>query len=715
MSDRESGSESTVIERPAPLSRGSSAPLGDTVRQTPDEVAASLEQSQCDVEPPARVPGFTVLKRLGEGAYGSVWLAREENTGKRVAIKYYTHRGGLDWSLLNREVEKLAVLSTSRNIVRLLEVGWDADPPHYVMEYLDNGSLAALLADGPIPAHEAVRLAKAVLQALVHAHGSGILHCDLKPANVLLDSSFEPRICDFGQSRLSHEQNPALGTVFYMAPEQADLHAVPDARWDVYALGAILYHMLCGHPPYRTPEAEQQIHAAEPLPERLAAYRRLLRTQPKPSEHRHISGVDRRLAEIVDRCLEVDPAKRFPNAQAVLDALERRERYRSKRPMVVLGIIGPLLLLLAMTPIVANAMRNAVESARANITERALESDALSARILARSLERDLKDRTEELIRVASMPEIRRVAEDAFQRPWPERAALLDALEQAVRDAQALGKPSDTSWFLTDRNGVQRWREPYDEKTIDRSYEFRDYYRGLKLHANGHEADDPGVVRRSHISEAFRSQATQQFMVAISVPVWDLERRRVIGVLARTTHLGELLTEYKRPISGREGDEQVSRVIALLDSRDWELLDHPWMTTENLRRQDVVDQLRVQPALAARLEQLLERHGRRQTTNGYDREEAWLDPVGRVDAEFTGEWLAAFSPIAETGWVAVVQERRSVAQRPVDAMQSDMVRFGLLALIVSGGLIGLLWYFVSRALGKHEPEGTLRNGAAKSA
>ncbi|HUG90758.1 MAG TPA: serine/threonine-protein kinase, partial [Planctomycetaceae bacterium] len=310
MSDHRSPLESTVLERPPHVPAGPPATLDDTLPQTPQEVARALELSRCDVQPPARVPGFTVLKCLGEGAYGSVWLAREENTGKRVAIKYYTHRGGLDWSLLNREVEKLAVLSTSRNIVRLLEVGWDADPPHYVMEYLDNGSLAALLAEGPIPAHEAVRIAKAVLRALVHAHGSGILHCDLKPANVLLDSHFEPRICDFGQSRLSHEQNPALGTLFYMAPEQADLHAVPDARWDVYALGAILYRMLCGHPPHRTPEAEQRIRAAETLEGRLAAYRRTLERAAKPTAHRQVSGVDRRLADIVDRCLDVNPTRR---------------------------------------------------------------------------------------------------------------------------------------------------------------------------------------------------------------------------------------------------------------------------------------------------------------------------------------------------------------------------------------------------------------------
>ncbi len=312
-----------------------------TLVQDQTEVARAAELSRQLEAAPARVPGYTLVRSLGDGAYGSVWLAFEENTGKQVAIKFYTHHRGLDWSLLNREVEKLAVLYTSRNIVRLIDVGWNSEPPYYVMEYLAHGSLASFLTAGPLPPQEAVRIAKSVLLALVHAHGSGILHCDLKPANVLLDNDFEPRLCDFGQSRLSNEQNPALGTVFYMAPEQADLHAVPDARWDVYALGALLYHMLCGEPPYRTPELEEAIRSAPTLETKLAVYRQRIRSSPKPLGLRSRPGIDRRLAEIVERCLHVDPEKRYPNAQAVLDTLVLRDRSRARRPLITLGIVGP--------------------------------------------------------------------------------------------------------------------------------------------------------------------------------------------------------------------------------------------------------------------------------------------------------------------------------------------------------------------------------------
>src|SRR5205823_41638 len=114
-------------------------------------------------------------------------------TGKLVAIKFYSHRPGLDWSLLNREVEKLAVLYTCREIIGLIDVGWDSDPPYYVMEFLENGSLAKLLEQQPLSVPEAIRIVTAVTHALVHAHRNGVLHCDVKPANILLDSNLCPR------------------------------------------------------------------------------------------------------------------------------------------------------------------------------------------------------------------------------------------------------------------------------------------------------------------------------------------------------------------------------------------------------------------------------------------------------------------------------------------------------------------------------------------
>src|SRR4051794_22300035 len=91
--------------------------------------------------PRTATPGYECLQLLGRGAFGEVWRALDKNPNAPVAIKFYTHPGGLDWSLLSREVDKLRMLSNDTSVVKLLAVGWEADPPYYVMEYLPRGSL----------------------------------------------------------------------------------------------------------------------------------------------------------------------------------------------------------------------------------------------------------------------------------------------------------------------------------------------------------------------------------------------------------------------------------------------------------------------------------------------------------------------------------------------------------------------------------------------
>jgi len=161
--------------------------MEETEPQVGHQRRLARELSLQRARPPAVVPGYEPERFLGVGAYGEVWVAVERNTGRRVAIKFYTHRGGLDWSLLSREVEKLAFLFADRYVVQLLGVGWDADPPYYIMEYLEKGSLAERIQHGPLPVEQAVALFEDVALGLVHAHNKGVLHCDLKPANILLD------------------------------------------------------------------------------------------------------------------------------------------------------------------------------------------------------------------------------------------------------------------------------------------------------------------------------------------------------------------------------------------------------------------------------------------------------------------------------------------------------------------------------------------------
>ncbi|MDA0285029.1 MAG: serine/threonine protein kinase, partial [Planctomycetota bacterium] len=659
------------------------------------------------------VPGFSLIERLGEGAYGEVWLAREDKTGKHVAIKFYTHRRGLDWSLLNREVEKLALLYTSRNIVRLIDVGWQSDPPHYVMEYLERGSLETLLAEGTPEPEEAVRIIRSVCQALVHAHGRGVLHCDLKPANVLLDSDLEPRLCDFGQSRLSHEQNPALGTLFYMAPEQASLNTVPDARWDVYALGALLFQLLTGKPPFRTPQNEALLYETTSLEDRLQVYREIVTTSPRPREHHHVRSVDRRLAEIVDRCLHLDPERRYSNAQAMLDVLYIRERQRRVQPLVAMGGIGPAVILLAMFLFASRSIQSAVSTTGDNLTARALESDVISVTFLASGVEKELQDRLDELVEVASSLDLRTAIEHSEASDWSDRATFQELLDgkrgnvDARRDKR--NRQLDTSWFFVDANGFQRWRNRFDPAVIDKDFSYRDYFHGHSVEYERGQAP-PGTkpIQQPYISLPFKSKSTFRNMVALSVPVWDQTGQRIIGVLARTTHLEQLLSQYRGSIRGSDG---VARTIALADNRNGQLLDHSRLAAldndhASASEDTHVETFGINPPRSDGLEltdevaipdETLQRI--RTAGNAAVRMEHYQDPLRVIDPEGSnGEWLAAFASVGETDWTAIVQERRSDVLRPVVELQSTMRMYAWIAFGIAGTVVAMSWYLVLKSV-----------------
>ena len=683
-----------------------SPPVADDDTLVQDELdrERSRDLSRQTHSPPGAIPGYSIVCCLGEGSFGSVWLAKELNTGKQVAVKFYSHRRGLDWSLLSREVEKLAVLYTSRNVVGLLDVGWDHDPPYFVMEYLEQGSLAARLADGPLPVDQAVHIAQLVARALVQAHGSGILHCDVKPANVLLDGNQEPRLADFGQSRLSDDQTPALGTLFYMAPEQADLEAVPDARWDVYALGALLYHMLVGRPPFRTEEFAAKLEEDTALTERLETYRRLIAEAAQPDAHRRVPGVDRALADVVDRCLSPDVARRYANTQAVLDALEARDEARAKRPLIALGFLGPILFLLAMSWIAVRAIPRAVDVAQQNQVDLALGRDEVAATLLADAVEQEFHIRLDELRRLSELPELRQFileaddgavegesAEERAKR-WRARESPLDAwFRDAVDRLNDQGREPDESWFIQNARGDQLTRRP-TEDTVGRNYNWRSYFHG------GTEEFDPdevpagiGPKTTAGISTAFRSQATNKYMVALAVPVWDEDHIEVIGILARTLHLTDLLSPWEHRIRGEmETRTESERFIALVDTRKDAgfLLDHEWMKPETLEGrtdEEIEEQLRLDEATLSRLD------GQPQQFPKY------RDPVGDLDSAYAGDWLAAFAPIKETGWYAIVQESSGAALEPVEAVTGVFWQSGGWALVVFSLMLGILWYLIHRA------------------
>ena len=168
-----------------------------------------------------------------------------------------------------------------------------------------------------------------------------------------------------------------------MAPEQADLEATPDASWDVYAAGAILFRMLTGSPPYRDDSVIDQVDTAGSLPKRLSRYRQAIAESPPPTENLSGRGIDRALQRIVARCLSLDPNERYANAQQILQALARRNQIRSRRPLVLLGIVGPLLLLTATCIFAVNGIEQASESTEVALRQEAFGSNKLAARFAA--------------------------------------------------------------------------------------------------------------------------------------------------------------------------------------------------------------------------------------------------------------------------------------------------------------------------------------------
>ncbi len=684
-----------------------------TELQRDSEREHARERSLHKTRPPIQVPGYEPERLLGGGAYGEVWLAVERNTGRQVAIKFYAHRGGLDWSLLSREVEKLAFLFADRYVVQLLAVGWDADPPYYVMEYIESGSLADRLRHGPVPVAEAVELIRDVAIGLVHAHAKDVLHCDLKPANILLDQDGKPRLADFGQSRLSTEQTPALGTLFYMAPEQADLEAIPDARWDVYALGSLLYCMLTGAPPHRTDEAAQEIDNAVNLTQRLARYRKMIRASALPTGHRRVKRVDAELAAIVDRCLAPDPDERFPTVQAVLDALAARDRRRAQRPLMLLGTVGPALLLLVVSLFFWQGFSTALRQSDAALTDRAIESNRFAAQFVARTAGDELQRRWAAVNRVAGSTEMKAALEELYASPGvrdlmhrlsepdltdaeaeplreqfrdhPARQVLEAALARAI--PTYLEAPDDVaSWFLCDARGLSTVRLPAPT-TVGRNYAWRSFFHGGPADLDPSWRPGPDErLEETTLSAVFRSQATNHWIVAVSTPVYaNSPDRQFLGVVALTVELGRFV----------ELQGSRSQFAVLIDWRDGPqkgtIIQHPLfdrLIAEQGKLPDRLKDYRVTPT---------------HLPDTSARQRSYRDPLA-ADAEggvYDRPWLAHMAPVevrsAETGWVVIVQEAYDEAiGRTLQQLRAGLLHYGIIALALVGLVMVVLWIAATR-------------------
>jgi serine/threonine protein kinase/dipeptidyl aminopeptidase/acylaminoacyl peptidase len=373
---------------------------------------------------------FQLLERLGVGAYGSVWKARDDALHRMVAVKI-PRQGGMtadEQEKFFREARAAAQLRHP-NIVSVHEVGREGDSVYIVSDFVHGMTLGDWLEGHQLTVREAAELGVTIAGALHHAHEQGVVHRDLKPANIIMDAAGLPHLMDFGLARRDVGEitvtmdGQVLGTPAYMSPEQAEGKAhEADCRSDVYSLGVILYQLLTGELPFRGNARmllHQVIHDEPPGPRKLNAH------------------VPRDMETIVGKAMEKRAADRYASARGLADDLRR---YLAGEPIKARPA-SPL------EKIVKWSRRH-----RTIVSVTALAAVLLSSVVVAsfvlinkeRVTALAALDETSELLYIADM----NAAYDAWDQGWSDEAQSILA-RQKPKDARPDRRGLE--WFLLER------------------------------------------------------------------------------------------------------------------------------------------------------------------------------------------------------------------------------------------------------------------------
>ncbi|RME81718.1 MAG: serine/threonine protein kinase [Planctomycetota bacterium] len=270
-----------------------------------------------------QIPGYEVLEQIGVGGMGTVFKAKQVRMDRIVALKVLSFHLSQDQNYVEkfkREAQTLAKLN-HKNIVKGIEIGEHNGLFYFAMEFINGQSCNHILAEKKsLSENMVIHIGIQVAEALVHIHNNGIVHCDIKPHNILLDSQGIVKIMDFGLAlpvgtRLKKESQQAVGTPHYISPEQAKGVEVIDGRSDIYSLGATLYHLAVGEPPFsgNSPMVVMTKHLTDPV---------------VPPIKRQ-SGISPSLSGAIMKMMEKKKEDRYQTAQELLQDLIKVEKGES--------------------------------------------------------------------------------------------------------------------------------------------------------------------------------------------------------------------------------------------------------------------------------------------------------------------------------------------------------------------------------------------------
>ena len=702
-------------------------PQGNTaVYRTPYEETQQNEEIQQShklnrSDPPVEVSRFSAGERFGDyeilaeinrGGMGVVYRARQITLNRTVALKMILDsRLASDESVQRFYAEATAAARLDHpGIVPVFDVGHVEGQHYFSMKLVTGGSLKDLLVKGPLPRRHAAQIVATVARAVQFAHSRNIIHRDLKPANVLLDQQGRPLITDFGlakdfqsDSQLTSD-GQVMGTPHYMAPEQAAGRSDEVGPLsDVYALGAILYRLVANVPPFQGNDVLETLHAVIHIDAR------------SPREHN--SEVDLDLATIGLKCLEKDPARRYPSAAELADDLdrylrnepiearpvsrwERMDRWCQRNPRAVRStLLAAIMMILAVISASIELDRevNSFEQTLDEVAQRSLQN---TASWVADAAERELRQKFRDVRLAAVSPQLQQVlaklvrddtkyqlikqelrAHDATAldlpvHQWPPVPGTLASLQGWIGTEERWEDTQNVlAWWVCGPDGYQIARDPW-KPSLTRNFAFRSYFNGKNVDSS------PGTIPEPiwqpgdgpRLSAVFRTRETDFWVLAISAPVFQDET--LLGVVGVFLRLGSLLED---PGDGEVEDGQ--RFAVLLDPRGGnetaKIIEHPYHEHDHASQNG---HLRQEVATTTI------------TRNEWERP-LGTDPFGqsefRAKQEFGGRWRSAWAPVRipdQRGQVlvAVVRESENLVAEPSRRLR---INLRVLGLAVAGLLV----------------------------